>query len=154
MKVMKYNPFMSRLFRLNLTMLTFLGVCIGGVAYASGGSDSLQHGALATLLSIAVILLFAKFSSLVEKIGQPSVLGELVIGILLGNAALVGINVFEPIKSDIFIPFLAELGVIILLFQVGLESNIKQMQKVGLQAFLVAAVGVVVPFILGATKNA
>ena len=150
MKVMTYNLFRSRLFRLNLTTLTFLGVFIGGVVYASGGSESVQHGALATLLSIAVILLFAKLSSLVEKIGQPSVLGELVIGILLGNAALIGINVFEPIKSDIFIPFLAELGVIILLFQVGLESNIKQMQKVGTQALLVAAVGVIVPFILGA----
>jgi len=133
-----------------ITIVAFPAVFIGGLAYASGASESADHGALSTLLFIAIILLAAKLSSLVEKIGQPAVLGELVIGILLGNIALVGINLFEPIKSDIFIPFLAELGVIILLFQVGLESNIKQMQKVGLQAFLVAAVGVVVPFTLGA----
>ena len=148
--ILRNNIFQSKLFRLNVTTLAFLGVFVGGVAYASEGSDGASHGFLSTLLFIAIILLVAKLSSLVEKIGQPSVLGELVAGIILGNAALVGINIFDPIKSDIFIPFLAELGVIILLFQVGLESNIKQMQKVGLQAFLVAAVGVVVPFILGA----
>lgn len=139
----------SKFFRLNIVTLTFLGVFIGGVAHASQGADSAPHGYLSTLLFIAIILLVAKLSSLVEKIGQPSVLGELVAGIVLGNLALVGIHVFDPIKSDIFIPFLAELGVIILLFQVGLESNLKQMQKVGIQAFLVAAVGVIVPFILG-----
>ncbi len=127
-------------------LLIFLSA---GVAYASGSDAGTSHGAVNTLLWIAVILLVAKGASLIEKIGQPTVLGELVAGIILGNLALVGIHVFDPIKSDIFIPFLAELGVIILLFQVGLESNIQQMQKVGVQAFMVAVVGVVVPFVLG-----
>ena len=115
-------------------------------ASTDGGGS---HGAVQTLLWIAVILFAAKAGSLVEKFGQPSVLGELVAGIILGNVVLFGIHILEPIKTDTFIPFLAELGVVILLFQVGLESNIKQMQKVGLQAFLVAVVGVVVPFVLG-----
>ncbi len=102
-----------------------------------------------TFLWIAVILVFAKLSSLVEKWGQPAVLGELVMGMAIGNLALLGISVFEPIKQDSIIMFLSELGVVILLFQIGLESNIAEMMKVGLRSALVATVGVVLPFFLG-----
>lgn len=128
--------------------LFFLFV-IPGVVSAEEGAAASSHGATITFLWIGVMLLAAKLSGLVERIGQPSVLGELVVGVLLGNLVLLGINFFEAIKTDPFIPFLAELGVIILLFQVGLESNIGHMRKVGLRALLVATVGVVVPFILG-----
>jgi Kef-type K+ transport system membrane component KefB len=89
-------------------------------------------------------------SALLEKIKQPAVLGELLIGVALGNLTLLGISSFEPIRSDKVLQFFSELGVIILLFQIGLESNITQMSKVGARALLVALVGVVAPFILGA----
>ena len=78
---------------------------------------SLEETIGITFFWIAVILIAAKFSSLIERIGQPAVLGELIIGVILGNLALIGINIFEPIKSDIMIEFLAQLGVVILLFQ-------------------------------------
>ncbi len=119
-------------------------------ALASSGAAGESHSIVMTLLWIAIILVVAKFSSLIEKLGQPSVLGELLAGVLLGNIWLLGWHFFEPIKSDPFIPFLAEIGVIILLFQVGLESNIQQMGKVGVRALLVAMLGVVIPFVLGA----
>jgi Kef-type K+ transport system membrane component KefB len=102
-----------------------------------------------TLLLIAIILLAARLSSIVERFGQPPVLGELLIGVVLGNLALIGISVFEPIRHSATIEFLAELGVVILLFQVGLESNVREMARVGVRAFMVACVGVVVPFVLG-----
>ncbi len=108
-----------------------------------------SHGVGITLLWMAVILIAAKLSSLVERIGQPSVLGELIIGVVLGNLTLIGLDVFEPIKTDQFITFLAQLGVIILLFQVGLETNINEMRKVGGSAFFVAIIGVVLPFVIG-----
>src|SRR6185503_2252840 len=73
---------------------------------------------------------------------------ELLIGVFLGNVVLLGLNFFEPLKSDAIINFLAQLGVVILLFQVGLESNVQEMRRVGLRAFLVACVGVVFPFLL------
>ncbi len=117
------------------------------VVHAAGGAGG--DGFLMSILWLAVILVAAKLASLIERFGQSAVLGELVIGIVLGNLALIGLNFFEPIKSDLFIPFLAELGVIILLFQVGLESNIVEMKKVGLRAFMVAIIGVVAPFVLG-----
>ena len=128
------------------SMLIFLA---GATAvFASGGGEA-AHQAAITFLWIAVILIIAKISSLVERIGQPAVLGELVIGVILGNLILLGIHLFEPVKHNSIIAFLSELGVVILLFQIGLESNIQKMKKVGISAFLVAIIGVVVPFILG-----
>jgi len=124
---------------------------VGGTAFGSaeGAAEPGVHTYAATLAWIAVLLLFAKLASLVERIGQPAVLGELVIGVVLGNFALLGFPLFESAEGDPLLRFLAELGVIILLFQIGLESNIQKMARVGIPAFLVAIVGVVLPFALG-----
>lgn len=143
MKVLQYKIFTVAF---GLLVVPFFALA----AESGGHADTGSHGVVTTLLWIAVVLIVAKLASLVERFGQPSVLGELVVGVVLGNFFLLGLNVFEPIKSDPYIPFLAELGVVILLFQVGLESNIQQMKRVGLRAFLVAVIGVVVPFVLGA----
>lgn len=116
-------------------------------AQATGVEETGGHGVATTFLWITILLLAAKFSSLVERFGQPAVLGELVIGVILGNLVLLGLPFFEPIKQDTIVTFLAQLGVVILLFQIGLESNIRDMRRVGLSAFLVAIVGVVVPFV-------
>lgn len=119
-------------------------------AFASEEGAAASHGAAAaTFLWIAVLLVLAKVGSLVERFGQPAVLGELVMGVILGNLSLVGIHAFDLVKEDAIIAFLAELGVVILLFQIGLESNIGKMFKVGARALMVATVGVVLPFILG-----
>lgn len=102
-----------------------------------------------TLLWIAAILFFARMSLLIERWGQPPVLGELVVGVILGNLGLLGVHLFQPIIESEIMHFLAELGVVILLFQVGLESNFAEMRRVGGRALLVASVGVVAPFVLG-----
>lgn len=107
------------------------------------------HSAATSFLWIAVILLVAKISGMIEKIGQPSVLGELLIGVLIGNLVLLGIGIFEPIKTDAIILFLSELGVVILLFQIGLETSLQEMAKVGVKAAVVAVLSVVAPFALG-----
>lgn len=120
------------------------------IALAGGKENGGHNTMLLSVLWIAVLIMIAKLSGLVEKFSQPAVLGELTAGIVIGNLSLVGVQFFEPIKSDAIIAFLAELGVIFLLFQVGLESNIAQMKKVGTRSLLVALVGVVCPFVLGA----
>lgn len=112
-------------------------------------SEPSAHNIGQVFLWLAIILLAAKLSALVERFGQPAVLGELVIGVLLGNLYLLGINWLEPLRANELIKFLAEFGVVVLLFQIGLESNIAQMKRVGLRALLVAIIGVVVPFVLG-----
>ncbi len=99
---------------------------------------------------MAVVLVVAKLGGDVAmRLGQPPVLGELVGGVVLGNMTLVGLDWFEPIESNRSIEFLARLGVLILLFEVGLESTVRQMLRVGLTSLLVAVVGVLLPFGLG-----
>lgn len=129
--------------------LIVLSLIIAPVVNASGGGEEVVHNFSITFLWIAIILLAAKLSSLIEKFGQPSVLGELLIGVVIGNLALLGLGWFEPLKTDVIISFLAELGVVVLLFQIGLESNLKEMKAVGLRAALVAVLGVITPFVLG-----
>ncbi len=122
------------------------------VAESSHGESSGGHEdpSAAVLLGIVVILLTARIGGRIfEKLGQPSVLGELVFGMLVGNAHLLGIPFFADIVGNAHIDILSRLGVVILLFMVGLESNIKEMAKVGVPSLLVATVGVIVPFVLG-----
>ncbi len=132
-------------------IISLLGIAflLPTITYAAGGASGGHASFTIVFLFLAIIIISSKIGGLFEKLGQPPVLGELLIGILLGNLALLGLNFFEQIKSNEFIAFLAELGVVILLFQIGLESNINEMRKVGVKAFLVAIVGVVAPFVLG-----
>lgn len=99
---------------------------------------------------LAIILLAAKFGGdLAARLGQPSVLGELVVGVIVGNLSLFGISALEPMRSDSSLDMLSRLGVIILLFEVGLESTVRQMMQVGFSSLMVASIGVIVPFALG-----
>src|SRR5678815_2475675 len=84
-----------------------------------------------------------------ERVGQSAVLGELCAGIVLGNLVICGFNYAEPLKTNETIAALAELGVIILLFEVGLESDLREMVEVGWSSLLVAVLGVIAPFFLG-----
>jgi len=102
------------------------------------------------ILSLVILLLAAKLGGeMVERIGQPPVLGELALGIIIGNLNLFGYHGLEYLKGDEVLAILAEVGVILLLFEVGLESNLREMAAVGLSSFLVACIGVVTPFFLG-----
>src|SRR3990172_3551728 len=133
-----------------LTLITSL--VIPALSYATEASQGGgEHGSniAVIFLWIAIILILAKVSALVERVGQPAVLGEILMGICLGNLPLLGIYFFAPMVSNEIMHFLAELGVVILLFYIGMESSVESMAKVGVQSFLVATVGVVVPFVLG-----
>jgi Kef-type K+ transport system membrane component KefB len=114
---------------------------------AAGDAHGLQP---MVLVGLACILVVAKLGGeLFERIRQPAVLGELIGGIILGNLALVGFMGAEPLKTNEVIGALAEIGVIILLFEVGLESDLKEMLEVGWSSLLVALLGVIAPFFLG-----
>ena len=101
-------------------------------------------------IALALILIFSKvFGELAERIKQPSVLGELVAGIILGGSVLAVVpSVVGMAGYDTF-HLLAEVGVAILLFEIGLETDLKDLIKVGFTSMLVAIVGVIVPFALG-----
>ncbi len=102
------------------------------------------------LLGLIIILLAAKLGGdIFERFKQPAVLGELVFGMIIGNMALLGVDFFEPFKHSVTLEVLAEIGVILLLFLVGLESSLDEMMKVGAASFMVATFGVIAPFFLG-----
>ena len=125
------------------------------IAAGSGSSEATgaepRHGLDPVVLAgVAAMLIIAKLSGeLFEWFRQPAVLGELIGGIFIGNLTLLGVTMAEPLKTDIVINALAELGVIILLFEVGFESNLGEMLEVGWSSLLVAIAGVVTPFFLG-----
>jgi Kef-type K+ transport system membrane component KefB len=102
------------------------------------------------LIALAFVLVGAKlFGAVVERLGQPAVLGELLFGVALGNLALLGGPDLAALEANETFFILAELGAVLLLFEVGLESTPKEMAAVGLPAMLVAVVGVVTPMALG-----
>lgn len=130
------------------------------------------------LLSLVFIYFASKLGGELSKlVDLPPVLGELVAGVLVGVSALhllvfpeagavasdsVVISILQQIAglhpemaSEVFatqsevISVLAEIGVIILLFEIGLESDLRELQKVGARAAIVAVVGVAAPFVAG-----
>jgi Kef-type K+ transport system membrane component KefB len=96
------------------------------------------------LLGLVLVWLAAKLAGEgMERVGQTAVLGELLAGVLIGPGVLGLLHESEVLHA------LAELGVLILLFEVGLESDLDELLEAGLQATLVAVVGVVLPFAAG-----
>jgi len=92
-------------------------------------------------LHIAIMLLAGRLlGEFFAKIGIPAVLGEVTAGVILGQSILGLIPLEEAIKV------LAELGIILLLFEVGLEADLHMLIKTGLWSILAAAVGAVLPF--------
>ena len=99
-------------------------------------------------LSLAAVLVAAKLlGELAERIGQPAVLGELVAGVLLGGSVLGVVPSHGP-GGDVF-HLLAELGVVLLLFEIGLETDLRELFRVGPASLSVATAGVILPFALG-----
>jgi Kef-type K+ transport system membrane component KefB len=97
------------------------------------------------LLLLAVILVAAKvLGELAERIGQPAVVGELLAGVILGPSV---IGFVDPALPSLHL--MAEIGVVLLLFGIGLETDLKRLMSVGGAAFAVAIVGVALPFALG-----
>jgi len=102
------------------------------------------------LLVLALIIAAAKLGGeLLGRLGQPPVLGELLIGVVLGNLNLGGITFLEPLRDSLSLRMVAEIGAILLLFEVGVESDLVQLLAVGWSSLLVATLGVIAPLILG-----
>lgn len=105
-------------------------------AATAGGPD-----VPALLLVLAAVLVTAKLlGEAARRVGQPAVLGELVAGILLGGSVL---GVLDPAQPVLHV--LSELGVIVLLFAVGLETDLHALRRVGGAAASVGAAGIVLP---------
>jgi len=97
------------------------------------------------LKDLAIILLSAKFFGIVaKKFKAPQVVGEIIAGLIVGNC-LLGL-----VQESDFISGIAEIGVIMLMFEAGLGTNMKKLKETGVKATIIACAGVFVPLILGA----
>jgi Kef-type K+ transport system membrane component KefB len=135
----------------------------GVAAPAPEGHPEGHHSPVApVLVAVVIIILAARLGGhLFDRIGQPAVMGELLVGILLGNLSLLGFHGLDFLKIDrvqvsdplyaagVTIDELSRLGVLLLLFEVGLETSVADLRKVGASAFLVATMGVIAPMALG-----
>mgnify|MGYP000683927760 CR=1 FL=1 len=111
-------------------------------AVLGSASETLNIGRI--LLDLTIILIVAKVAAEVsDRIHVPAVIGEIAAGILIGPSVLGLVNTGDMLF------FLAELGVILLLIQVGLETDIIELKSVGRASILVAIIGVVLPMALG-----
>ena len=98
----------------------------------------------AILLEVFVIFIAAQIGGeLARVIRLPSVVGEIVIGCVLGPSVLGWVTPSEPLEV------LSEIGVVLLLFSVGLENRVEDLKRVGGSAFAVGVLGVAIPFVFG-----
>lgn len=103
----------------------------------------MEHGldVGALFLAFAAALVGAKvFGELAERLGQPAVLGELLAGVILGPSVIGLVPLSDAVLE------LAEIGVVLLLFEVGLETDLGELARVGAPALAVALAGMVLPF--------
>jgi Kef-type K+ transport system membrane component KefB len=102
------------------------------------------------VLALALLIVAAKAGGeLMGRLGQPPVLGELIAGVVLGNLGLFGITALEPLRNAEMLRLVAETGAILLLFEVGVESDLMQLLAVGWSSLAVATLGVIAPMVLG-----
>ncbi len=95
-------------------------------------------------LMLFLILISARLlGELFARLNIPPVLGELFAGVLLGAS---GFNLIQPNE---ILKVLAEIGIILLLFEVGLETDVQRLKDAGKKSFVVAVLGVIFPFVLG-----
>jgi len=126
---------------------------VPGLAMASGVSETFTR---TSLLLILMITAADVCGYIFERLGMAEILGEIYAGIMLGNLALIGIdfNLGELLRSSEFMVYSSELALVLLLFLVGLESDMRALLKVGSNALAVAFTGVALPVSLGLAAGA
>ncbi|QFU76889.1 cation:proton antiporter [Halioglobus maricola] len=131
-----------------ICILLALALLVPSLAWANGASESFTR---TSLLLILMITLADACGFLFERFGLPELVGEISAGIILGNLALIGLDfdIATTLKESEFMTYASELAVVLLLFLVGLESDMRDLLRVGRTALSVAIAGVVLPLALG-----
>lgn len=130
---------------LPVTLLT--STTLAATESADGESGTVHFGIVFAMF--ALVLVAGKIGNFVERYDQPAVIGELLAGIALSALGYFGWDFIAQTTADTSIAFIASFGALLLLFSIGLESNLREMKRVGVNALMVALIGVTVPFVLG-----
>ncbi len=149
-RVLRYQlPDMALPLRLVPPVVALAGLLLPEPALAAAAAVA-GLDMMPVLLAIVLILVGAQLGgALFARIGQPPVLGELLAGVLIGNLGLLGWHGLEGLRQMPALEMLAQIGVLFLLFEVGLSTNLAQMAAVGASSMLAATLGVVAPIGLG-----
>lgn len=141
------NEMMRRLFGWHAMLMAGLLLLAGGFALSQ--RLSIEVDELSSLaLALAVLIAAAKVGGeAAARIGQPAVLGELLAGVLLGN--LPGFGAVQHLGGDAYLDILSRLGMLLLLFEVGLGLSVRDFLAVGPSSLLVAVCGTVCSFGIG-----
>ena len=136
-----------------LWLLLLAAMLLPGLALANGVSETFTQ---TSLLLILMITLADVCGFIFERLGMAEILGEIYAGIMLGNLALLGIDfdLSNLLRSSEFMVYSSELALVLLLFLVGLESDMRDLLRVGRNAVAVAVTGVVLPVLLGLAAGA
>jgi Kef-type K+ transport system membrane component KefB len=118
-------------------------------------NTNLTHPLAVLLLQIVTIIIFARFLGWIcKKIDQPSVIGEIAAGIILGPS-LLGLlfpgvfNVLFPVSSLSNLQFLSQIGLILFMFVVGMELNVTVIKNQAREAIIISHASIIIPFTLG-----
>ena len=127
-------------------MLVAIGLSLlaAGLAISQGGSLN-ELGRVA--LALAIVLVAAVIGGyLASRVGQPAVLGELMAGILIGTLPL---DALRFLRTDTYLDVLSQIGMVLLLFEVGLGLSVRDLAAVGSSSFAVAVLGTVASVAMG-----
>jgi Kef-type K+ transport system membrane component KefB/nucleotide-binding universal stress UspA family protein len=130
-----------------------------GVALAAEGEKAARPSEFLLLVQIALLIAVGRtLGELMQRVGQPSVIGELMGGLLLGPSLLGWIwpeaqhTIFPPsAEQKALIEGIAQFGILLLLLLTGMETDLKLVRKVGKAAVAISITGIIVPFICGFT---
>jgi len=128
-------------------VLIAVGLCVlaAGLAISRGGSlDELGQLALGLALVMAAAI---AGGHLAARFGQPAVLGELLAGMLLGN--LPGLQPLRFLSTNSYLDILSQVGMLLLLFEVGLGLSVRDLSAVGPSSFAVAVIGTIASVVMG-----
>lgn len=114
---------------------------LAAAASTTGSGDEIP---VVLIALVAVFVATKLLGEIAQRLGQPAVLGELIAGVLLGGSVLGILNPADPVIAT-----MAEIGVVVLLFAIGLETELAALVRVGSEAMTVAVAGVILPFALG-----
>lgn len=148
MALLAYRPDKKLTRGKRILLLLTASALLPSLAWANGVSETFIR---TSFILILMITLADAVGFLFERLGLPELVGEICAGVLLGNLALLGIdfNFTQLLRESEFMTYSSELALVLLLFLVGLESDMRGLLRVGRNATGVAIVGVILPLFLG-----
>ena len=130
----------------------FILFCLANCCFANGlfSGNFIPHNSNSILfLWIALFIFLSRSLSVVKKFGLPLVIGEIIAGVIIGDLHFFGITLFDGVEDNAIIMFLAGIGSIILMFEIGIESKLTDLRRNFRNGTKIAVLGTLLTFVSG-----